>query len=144
MKKYSSTKPLNYFERQKQRLSPKKYRYYFFDYLYYRGQRVGRTKSRGMVLFMMYWACMLLPISFTIKPLSMLNDTSRLIIVLPLLIVFPCVFCLLRYRSEREAALMGHYRRSAWNKIIPTWLIFCGFIIITAVELWILKRLEWL
>lgn len=144
MKKYSSTRSLNYFERQKKRLSPKKYRYYFFDYLYYRAQRVGRIRSRGMAIFMMYWASILLPFSFAIKSFSTLNDTLRLIIGLPLLVIFPCVFCLLRYRSEREAALMGHYRRSAWNKIIPTWLIFGGYMIIAAVEFWILKRLEWI
>ncbi len=40
MKYYQSDKkPLNYFERQKRRQQLKKYRYYFFDYMYYCGEK---------------------------------------------------------------------------------------------------------
>lgn len=37
--KKGTNKTDNYFERVKQRLHPPKYRYYFFDYLYFKGER---------------------------------------------------------------------------------------------------------
>mgnify|MGYP001755641238 len=37
--KKGTNKTDNYFERVKQRLHPPKYRYYFFDYLYFKGEQ---------------------------------------------------------------------------------------------------------
>ena len=48
----SKKKTLNYFERQQKKLHPKKYRFYFFDYMYYCGEKWGEKSFRisGMIV----------------------------------------------------------------------------------------------
>ena len=47
----------DYFERTRSRLHPKKYRFYFFDYLYYCGDRWSKRNSRvwGSGVIFNYW-----------------------------------------------------------------------------------------
>ena len=42
----SKKKTLNYFERQQKKLHPKKYRFYFFDYMYYCGEKWGEKSFK--------------------------------------------------------------------------------------------------
>ena len=44
--KKGTNKTDNYFERVKQRLHPPKYRYYFFDYLYFKGEQWSKKAFR--------------------------------------------------------------------------------------------------
>ena len=47
----------NYFERVKQRANQTNYRYYFFDYLYFKGEVWGKKIGRmsGFILLFWYW-----------------------------------------------------------------------------------------
>ena len=47
----------NYFERVKQRANRTNYRYYFFDYLYFKGEVWGKKIGRmsGFILLFWYW-----------------------------------------------------------------------------------------
>ena len=75
MKYYQSDKkPLNYFERQKKRRQLKKYRYYFFDYMYYCGEKWSEKGARtsGSIVLYLYWVfCIVLPSSFCLIPMQL-------------------------------------------------------------------------
>ena len=47
----------NYFEQVKQRANRTNYRYYFFDYLYFKGEVWGKKRGRmsGFILLCWYW-----------------------------------------------------------------------------------------
>lgn len=145
----SKKKPLNYFERQKQRLHPKKYRYYFLpDYFYYCGERWGERGARtsGLLVLMLYWMfCVMLPLGF--EPVSMLplslSDNERSVAAMALSFVPPIALCLLRYRKERRSALMNHYRRSEWVKGIPVWFVCLGWFPLAMLEVWLIIELGW-
>ena len=55
--KKGTNKTDNYFERVKQRLHPPKYRYYFFDYLYFKGEQWSKKAFRcsGAFILLEYW-----------------------------------------------------------------------------------------
>lgn len=131
MKYYQpNQKPLNYFERQKKRLHPKKYRYYFFDYMYYCGEKwreKGARTSGSLVLFL-YWAfCVMLPLGCYGIPILPLTDNEHATVIMAFSIIIPFAFCLLRYRNDRRTSIMIRYRRSEWFKGIPVWLISSGW-----------------
>ena len=46
----------NYFERVKQRANRTNYRYYFFDYLYFKGEQGHKMRSRcsGVLMLSLY------------------------------------------------------------------------------------------
>ena len=52
--KKGTNKTDNYFERVKQRLHPPKYRYYFFDYLYFKGEQWSKPSDAPVHSF--YWS----------------------------------------------------------------------------------------
>lgn len=152
MKYYTkSKKPLNYFERQKQRSHPKKYRHYFLpDYLYYCGEKWREKKGArtdGVSTLFIYWGfCVMLPLYPRLIPLPIpsLTYNERVVLSLVLCFIPPIAFSLLRYRKERRSALMNHYRRSAWCKGIPVWLVCLGWFPLCIVEFWILKGMGWI
>ena len=75
----SKKKTLNYFERQQKKLHPKKYRFYFFDYMYYCGEKWGEKSFRisGMIVFFSYWSfCFVLPLSLYLSSISVLSHTD--------------------------------------------------------------------
>lgn len=148
MKYYQSDKkPLNYFERQKKRRQLKKYRYYFFDYMYYCGEKwseKGARTSGSLVLFAYWEFCIMLPSSIFLMPMELLSDSELVIAVLALLFIPPFTFCLLRYRKEYRSAVMNHYRRSEWFKGIPVWLICSGWLPFCIVEFWVLIKMGWI
>ena len=124
----SKKKTLNYFERQQKKLHPKKYRFYFFDYMYYCGEKWGEKSFRisGMIVFFSYWSfCFVLPLSLYLSSISVLSHTDgwHTVGVMAFGIIPPVLFCILRYWSGRRSALMRHYRQSIWHKGIPVWLI---------------------
>ena len=148
MKYYQSDKkPLNYFERQKKRRQLKKYRYYFFDYMYYCGEKWSEKGARtsGSIVLYLYWVfCIVLPSSFCLSPMQLLSISERVIAGLALFIIPPFTFCLLRYRKEYRSAVMNHYRRSEWFKGIPVWLICSGWLPFCIVEFWVLIKMGWI
>ncbi|WP_195664178.1 hypothetical protein [Bacteroides congonensis] len=148
MKYYQSDKkPLNYFERQKKRRQLKKYRYYFFDYMYYCGEKWSEKGARtsGSIVLYLYWVfCIVLPSSFCLSPMQLLSNSERVIAGLALFIIPPFTFCLLRYRKEYRSAVMNHYRRSEWFKGIPVWLICSGWLPFCIVEFWVLIKMGWI
>ena len=148
MKYYQSDKkPLNYFELQKKRRQLKKYRYYFFDYMYYCGEKWSEKGARtsGSIVLYLYWVfCIVLPSSFCLIPMQLLSNSERVIAGLALFIIPPFTFCLLRYRKEYRSAVMNHYRRSEWFKGIPVWLICSGWLPFCIVEFWVLIKMGWI
>jgi len=150
MKYYSpKKKPLNYFERQQKKLHPKKYHYYFFDYMYYCGERWSEKGARtgGMIVLFSYWSFMIiLPLCIYLSSMPTISRTDGWDIVglFSLCIMPPVAFCILRYRSERRSALMNHYRRSVWCKGIPVWLVCAAWFPLCIIEFWILIRMGWI
>ena len=143
-------KPLNYFERQKIRLHPKRYHHCFLpDYWYYCGERWRelRVRTSGWIVLMAYWAfCVGMPLYFYLDPVPILSlsDNERVIAAMAFSFAPPLVFCLLRYRKERRAALMSHYRRRQWVKGIPVWLVCSAWLPLGMFEMWLLDALEWI
>lgn len=145
----SKKKTLNYFERQQKKLHPKKYRFYFFDYMYYCGEKWGEKSFRisGMIVFFSYWSfCFVLPLSLYLSSISVLSHTDgwHIVGVMAFGIIPPVLFCILRYRSGCRSALMRHYRQSIWHKGIPVWLICSAWLPLFIVELWSIKEMGWI
>lgn len=138
-------KPLDYFERQQKKLHPRKYRFYFpVDYIYYCGENWSRMG--GMPLHIYYWMfCVVFPLlvsdHFLAAATLSLTQDEIILLFLAAGIIPPGLFCVLRYRKERRSALMNHYRRSAWRKVIPVWMVCMGFLPLCAVEIWVM---EWI
>lgn len=133
----------NYFERVKQRANRTNYRYYFFDYLYFKGEQGHKMRSRcsGVLMLSLYWWFI---IEIPCIPLFDRNlpHTWYLLCCMGMFL-FPVLFCLVRYRKDRTSALVNHYRHSSKNKITITLLlllpmVLCGF------ELWLLAKLGWI
>ena len=145
----SKKKTLNYFERQQKKLHPKKYRFYFFDYMYYCGEKWGEKSFRisGMIVFFSYWSfCFVLPLSLYLSSISVLSHTDgwHIVGVMAFGIIPTVLFCILRYRSGRRSALMRHYRQSIWHKWIPVWLICSAWFPLLIVEFWVIKEMGWI
>ena len=145
----SKKKTFNYFERQQKKLHPKKYRFYFFDYMYYCGEKWGEKSFRisGMIVFFSYWSfCFVLPLSLYLSSISVLSHTDgwHIVGVMAFGIIPPVLFCILRYRSGRRSALMRHYRQSIWHKGIPVWLICSAWFPLLIVEFWVIKEMGWI
>ena len=145
----SKKKTLNYFERQQKKLHPKKYRFYFFDYMYYCGEKWGEKSFRisGMIVFFSYWSfCFVLPLSLYLSSISVLSHTDgrHIVGVMAFGIIPPVLFCILRYWSGRRSALMRHYRQSIWHKGIPVWLICSAWFPLLIVVFWVIKEMGWI
>ena len=132
----------NYFERVKQRANRTNYRYYFFDYLYFKGEQGHKMRSRcsGLLMLSLYWWFI---IEIPCLPLLDRNLPYTWYLLCCMgMFLFPVLFCLIRYRKDRTSALVNHYRHSSKNKITITLLlllpmVLCGF------ELWLLAKLGW-
>lgn len=92
----------------------KKYKFYFFDYLYYMGEiyhenKWGESNWRmsGFGVLIWYWGLILYPFLTILFEYIENSEAKRAIIYG--WGMFPIVFCLLRYRKARCDALMKHY-----------------------------------
>jgi DMSO/TMAO reductase YedYZ heme-binding membrane subunit len=103
----------NYFERVKQRANRTNYRYYFFDYLYFKGEvwgkKIGRM-SGFILLFWYWWWIVVLPGNFLLIN-SVPQWSSLHLGYLGAMFLLICVFILARYRKARVQALLNRYRR---------------------------------
>lgn len=130
-----------HFELVNPRRTKKKYRFYFFDYLYYMGEvyhenRWGEKSWRmsGFGVLMWYWGLILYPF---LSALSGRMDGGVERAVLYGWGLFPAVFCLLRYRKARRAALMNHY--DGKKRIGMAKLLFLPLALFV-LELWLFGR----
>ena len=122
----------NYFERVKQHANRTNYRYYFFDYLYFKGEQGHKMRSRcsGALMLSLYWWFIIVIPCIPLFDRN-LPHTWYLLCGLGMLL-FPFLFCLIRYRKDRTSALVNHYRHSSKNKIMIFLLmllpmVLCGF-----------------
>lgn len=114
----------------------KKYRYYFFDYLYYRLYVVYKKHNEparfsACCVFAATTMVMLLFVGIFVNHvltdhwLSLKNFTAS-----QGSIAGGCVSVLLffafywRYTGKRTAAILLKYKGNKWNKILPTWMIY--------------------
>ena len=119
----------NYFERNRITRQARNYRYNFVDYLYYQGERYSKKypRSSGNMLITLYWIGF---VFFPLLPFFAPHYTNILEVVIFLFPIFvaialpPDLWCLLRYRKNRVAAIKHHYRQSIWKDAIPMWLLW--------------------
>ncbi|MCE9135061.1 hypothetical protein [Bacteroides thetaiotaomicron] len=133
----------NYFERVKQRADRTNYRYYLFDYLYFKGEVWGRKWGRmsGFTLLLAYWWWLVvLPGDILLR--NSVWSHLRLDYFIAMFLFF-CIFILVRYRKARASALMSHYRRS---KRIGTAQLFFLYLLPVALfflEAWLFDKWGW-
>ena len=100
----------DYFERTRSRLHPKKYRFYFFDYLYYCGDRWSKRNSRvwGSGVIFNYWTfCIWGPVAFwtRLNGIHLFSESIDVTIVFAGMLL-PFVCTRLRYRKDRVSAII--------------------------------------
>lgn len=92
----------------------RKYKFYFFDYLYYMGEiyhenRWGEKSWRmsGPGVLIWYWWLILYP--FLSNGLGYIENTDIELAIFCVCGIFPILFCFLRYHKARKNALMNYY-----------------------------------
>ena len=123
----------------------KKYKFYFFDYLYYMGEinhenKWGESNRRmsGFGVLIWYWGLILYPFLTILFEYIENSEAKRAIIYG--WGMFPIVFCLLRYRKARCDALMKHYDGKKHIGIIK--LLFTPLALFV-LEQWLFGKLGW-
>ena len=98
----------------------KKYKFYFFDYLYYMGEvyhenKWGESSWRmsGFSALIWYWGLILYP--FLSIGLGYIENSDTELAIMCGWGMFPVFFCFFRYRKARKYALMNYYE----GKILP-------------------------
>ena len=127
----------NYFERVKQRVNRTNYRYYFFDYLYYKGES-WVTRMSGFTLLLHYWSWIVILPGDIILSDSSLSSWRLVHICFMYLIII--AFILLRYRKARVQALMDHYRHLKRVGKIESIFLFLLPLALFFLELWLLGK----
>ena len=126
--KKGTNKTDNYFERVKQRLHPPKYRYYFFDYLYFKGEQ---------------WIMIVAFPAFGFTSVTHHFGDNAVIFYQVLILLLPYIFIFFRYRKDRKKAIINHYRHSKSSGVTMTFIIILPFILFFF-ELWLFDKLEWI
>ena len=92
----------------------KKYKFYFFDYLYYMGEvyhenKWGESSWRmsGFSVLIWYWGLILYP--FLSIGLGYIENSDTELAIMCGWGMFPVFFCFFRYRKARKYALMNYY-----------------------------------
>ena len=127
--------PISNTERNNWVRDDKKFRYYFFDYLYYRLYLIYKKHNETP----RFSACILLTMNFfvillffsiffncvlTDQWLSLKNFTASQLQYISLGLGGMCFIILfLRYTLKRTAAILLKYKNNKWNKILSTWMI---------------------
>ncbi len=117
--KKGTNKTDNYFERVKQRLHPPKYRYYFFDYLYFKVNNGARKPSDAPVhsFLLEYWIMIVAFPAFGFTSVTHHFGDNAVIFYQVLILLLPYIFIFFRYRKDRKKAIINHYRhsKSEWS-----------------------------
>ena len=133
----------NYFERVKQRANRTNYRYYFFDYLYFKGEVWGKKIGRMSGLY----CCLVLVVGSSSCPatFSLINSvpewSSLHLGYLGAMFLLICVFILARYRKARVQALLNRYRRSKHISAVQAYFLFLLPFVLFFLETWLFD--EW-
>ena len=135
----------NYFERVKQRANRTNYRYYFFDYLYFKGEvwgkKIGRM-SGFILLFWYWWWVVVLPGNFLL--INSVPEWSSLHLgYLGAMFLLICVFILARYRKARVQALLNRYRRSKHISAVQAYFLFLLPFVLFFLETWLFDEWGW-
>ena len=136
----------NYFERVKQRANQTNYRYYFFDYLYFKGEAWGRTSGRTSgftLLFWYWWWLVVLPGNILLR-YNVVQQWSPLHLgYLGTMFLFICVFILVRYRKARVQALKSHYHRCKRISIVLLFFLYLLPFAFFLLEAWLFDKWGW-
>lgn len=105
--KKGTNKTDNYFERVKQRLHPPKYRYYFFDYLYFKGEQWSKKAFRcsGAFILLEYWIMIVAFPAFGFTSVTHHFGDNAVIFYQVLILLLPYIFIFFRYRKDRKKLL---------------------------------------
>ena len=143
--KKGTNKTDNYFERVKQRLHPPKYRYYFFDYLYFKGEQWSTKAFRcsGTFILLEYWIMIVAFPAFGFTSVTHHFGDNAVIFYQVLILLLPYIFIFFRYRKDRKKAIINHYRHSKSSGVTMTFIIILPFILFFF-ELWLFDKLEWI
>ena len=142
--KKGTNKTDNYFERVKQRLHPPKYRYYFFDYLYFKGEQWSKKAFRcsGAFILLEYWIMIVAFPAFGFTSVTHHFGDNAVIFYQVLILLLPYIFIFF-YRKDRKKAIINHYRHSKSSGVTMTFIIILPFILFFF-ELWLFDKLEWI
>lgn len=143
---------INRFERNSLIREGKKYRYYFFDYLYYRLYMLYRKYNEparfsacgvlGMAslivlfYFCIFFSSVLHKYCFFTKE-NFTPSQGAFIGVCVSVLCFVAFY--LRYNRKRTAAILLKYKGNTWNKIIPVWIILFLPLIMFLTGIWICR-----
>lgn len=135
----------NYFERVKQRANRTNYRYYFFDYLYFKGEVWGKKTGRMsgfILLFWYWWWIVVLPGNFLL--INSVPEWSSLHLgYLGAMFLLIYVFILARYRKARVQALLNRYRRSKHISAVQAYFLFLLPFVLFFLETWLFDKWGW-
>lgn len=125
------------FEQMQSNSNGKKYRYCFFDYLYYRLYVTykkhndpprfsaccvfGATFEISLFFMSIFVNCVLTDSFFSRKNFTELQGALAFI---GLAILFCIIPFYMRYTQKRTAAILLKYKGNKWNRIIPSWVIY--------------------
>lgn len=140
------------FERNNLIREGEKYKYYFFDYLYYRLCMLYRkyneparfsacgvlcmTSLIALFYFCIFFASVLPKYWFFTRE----NFTpSQGIFIGGCVSVLCFVAFYLRYNRKRTAAILLKYKDNKWNKVIPIWTILFLPLIMFLIGIWICR-----
>lgn len=145
---------ISHFERNHLVREGKKYRYYFFDYLYYRLYVVYRKYNEPARFSACDVLCMVSVIVlffFSIFFASVLPDywiftrknftPSQGAVIGGGVSVLCFVIFYLRYTRKRTAAILLKYKGNSWNKLIPVWMILFLPLILFLTGIWIVRTI---
>ena len=141
---------ISHFARNNLMREGEKYRYYFFDYLYYRLFILYRKYNEPARFSACGVLCMISLIAlffFSIFLASVLPDywiftrknftSSQGAFIGGCVSVLCFVAFYLRYNRKRTAAILLKYKGNKWNKIIPVWIILFLPLIMFLTGIWI-------
>lgn len=142
---------ISHFARNNLMREGRKYRYYFFDYLYYRLYVVYRKHNEaarlsaclllGMVsMIIFFFFSIFFNKALTDDWFSLKNFTPIQIQSIFVGVGILCFIALfLRYTRKRTAAILLKYKGNMWNKIIPAWMIYCSPLLVFLIGIGICK-----
>ena len=107
-----------------------KYRYHFFDYLYYRLFILYRKYNEPA----RFSACGVLCMISLIARKNFTSSQGAFIGGVVSVLCFVAFY--LRYNRKRTAAILLKYKGNKWNKIIPVWIILFLPLIMFLTGIW--------
>ena len=134
---------LETFSKDERPRQTKKYKFYFFDYLYYMGEvyhenKWGESSWRmsGFSVLIWYWGLILYP--FLSIGLGYIENSDTELAIMCGWGMFPVFFCFFRYRKARKYALMNYYEGKKRIGIIK--LLFTPLVLFI-LEQWLFEKL---